>query len=174
MKISLVLIFVGKDRPGLIHSLTNIVTSFDGSWQQSHMRQMAGLFAGMALVTIDDADRDAVLQELRGVEGLSLLIEAAPGSEPALRMRGASLNLVGPDQPGLLDSVIHELSLRGANMLEVDTHMTGNVLSNASIFIADMALEVPDTVDIPALAEHLELLGERLNVEILLEEDYDE
>lgn len=169
MNTHLVLSFVGKDRPGLLQCLTNIITSFDGSWQESHMRQMAGLFAGMALVVIEAGDLDAVLQELQGIEDVTVVAQAAPGSEPLLRMRGATLNLVGPDRTGMLDSVIHELSLRGANVLEVDTHLSAQGLGSARVFIADIVLEIPDTVDVAGLDKTLTTLGEGLGLEMLLE-----
>ena len=47
---SLVLTFVGDDRPGLVNAISEKVVDFGGTWLESRSVRLAGKFAGVVLV----------------------------------------------------------------------------------------------------------------------------
>ena len=51
---SLVLTFVGDDRPGLVNTVSEKVVDFGGTWLESRSVRLAGKFAGVVLVSIPD------------------------------------------------------------------------------------------------------------------------
>ena len=46
---SLVLTFVGDDRPGLVNAISEKVVDFGGTWLESRSVRLAGKFAGVVL-----------------------------------------------------------------------------------------------------------------------------
>ena len=44
---SLVVTVIGKDRPGLVESVSAVVEEHGGSWVESRMSRLAGEFAGI-------------------------------------------------------------------------------------------------------------------------------
>ncbi|MGH7106161.1 MAG: ACT domain-containing protein, partial [Acetobacteraceae bacterium] len=55
MTTSLVVTFVGRDRPGLAHALAEAVAAADGNWLESRLARLAGEFAGIVLVGVPAA-----------------------------------------------------------------------------------------------------------------------
>ena len=45
MRTSLVVTFVGSDRPGLVEALARVVTEHQGNWERSRMARLAGRFS---------------------------------------------------------------------------------------------------------------------------------
>ena len=174
MKNKLVLSFVGQDRPGLIQSITTVITSHEGNWLESHMSQLAGMFAGIVLVEVEDEKVPGLCQGLAEISGVSVVIEEVVAAGPALRTRLLGLNIVGPDRRGILQEVTFELARNVANIKEMETHIAAAPMTGELTFSADALIEVPDTVDIEHLGAALDDIANRLGVDILLEEDVDD
>ena len=49
---TLVLTVIGDDRAGLVKALADVVSAHDGNWEQSHLAELAGQFAGIVVVTV--------------------------------------------------------------------------------------------------------------------------
>ena len=77
MQKHLVLTLIGRDRPGLVHALSETVAAAGGNWLDARMASLAGQFAGILLVAVDAAQCDALLVALRklGTRGLELTIQ---------------------------------------------------------------------------------------------------
>ncbi|MGB9341332.1 MAG: ACT domain-containing protein, partial [Polyangiales bacterium] len=95
---SLVVTVIGKDRPGLVESVSAAVEAHGGSWVESRMSRLAGEFAGILRVTVPTAQADdlsGALEALRA-EGLRVVVER--GVEEAVEEgRLIVLELVGSD-----------------------------------------------------------------------------
>ncbi len=77
MRTSLVFTFISDDRPGLIESISDTVARHAGNWLDSRMSQLAGKFAGIIRVGVDEEsanDLTRALQSLRD-EGMSIIVE---------------------------------------------------------------------------------------------------
>ena len=49
---TLVLTVIGDEQSGLVDALSGVIADHGGSWDESHMTQLAGKFAGIVLVTV--------------------------------------------------------------------------------------------------------------------------
>ena len=61
---SLVLTILGPDRPGLVEAVSQTIAKHGGSWQESRMARLAGRFAGVLLVTVDESHAAALSEAL--------------------------------------------------------------------------------------------------------------
>src|ERR1700760_1791047 len=91
---------IGDDRPGLVSALSAPINAHGGSWERSQMARLAGKFAGVLLVEVDDDRADALVADLTALKdvGLQVTLErtGVPSSRPSQRL---TLDLLGADHP---------------------------------------------------------------------------
>ena len=76
MKISMVMTLIGKDRPGLVESLSRTVEEHGGNWEESRMAHLAGQFAGKSLDQLDLDDLLKLLRECRDDDESVAMLQA--------------------------------------------------------------------------------------------------
>ena len=168
----LVLTLVGPDRPGLVSTLSATVAGCGGSWLDSEMARLAGQFAGLVLVSVPDANADALAAQLRALEGgeLHLTVQPAIPDEPERPHRALRIELVGQDRPGIVRDLAGVLAEQGVNIDDLATSVTSAAFSAEQVFTASASLRVPEAVDAGALKAALERLGDALMVDIAVDE----
>ena len=67
MKSYLIVSLIADDKPGLIEDLAVVVSKYSGNWLESNMSQLAGKFAGIVRVSVDDANAEPLAKDLRAV-----------------------------------------------------------------------------------------------------------
>lgn len=60
MRTSLIVTFVGSDKPGLVQHIASVISAQDGNWLESRMTQLGGKFAGIVRVSVDSTQCDAL------------------------------------------------------------------------------------------------------------------
>ena len=167
----LVLTFIADDRPGLVEKLSQTVTGQGGNWLESRMAHLAEKFAGIARIEIPGERIGSLKSALMALEaeGFRLAIEdAAAGATPD----GAvlSLDLVGPDQPGIVRDISHCLAERGVSVEEMETDIREAPMGGGNLFYAKARVHVPPQLSEDELRRALEDLAASLMVDITLGE----
>ena len=121
MRTTLLLTAVGPDRTGLVESLAQRIAASGGNWEESRLARLGGQFAGMVLVTIDDAKTDELIARLRELESTGLqvtsrVVPAAPTAPAGTRVR---LTVTGSDRAGIVRDVSRILAERAVNVEEL-------------------------------------------------------
>lgn len=172
MKTSLVLTLIGRDRPGLVSAVAACATAGGGNWLESRLAQLAGQFAGVVRLEVDEGDADRLEASLRELEteGLHLTIErgAAPGLTAGRRM--TRLELVGHDRPGIVRDISMVLARHGVSIEELETACESAPMSSEQLFRAKAVLEVSSSVSLEALRHDLEALANELMVDLNLDD----
>jgi glycine cleavage system regulatory protein len=163
-----VLTVLGDDRPGLVDTLSGVVTAHGGNWERSQMARLGGKFAGIVQVQVPDSGSDGLLDALRALsdEGLLRVDIHVAGVAPAADGARFVLSLVGTDRPGLVHSVSAALAEVGASIEELDTATSEAPMSGGPLFEATAAVVLPAGVTIEAVRDQLEALADRLMVDI--------
>lgn len=171
MKSSIVLTFSGSDRPGIVGALSRAVTEFGGNWERSRMARLAGRFAGILEVSVEEGRAAALAQELGRISGLSVVIDRSPpATDSEEGFRRLVLELTGSDREGIVREVANALATRGVNILDLSTDSQSAPMSGEQLFLAHAELRCPLTVDLQDLRRTLEALSSDLMVDIRLEE----
>ncbi len=168
---SLVVTVIGKDRPGLVESVSAVVEEHGGSWVESRMSRLAGEFAGILRVSVPAAQADALsgaLETLRA-GGLRVLVERG-FEETAEEGHLIVLELVGSDRPGIVHKISEALAARGVNVDELNTECEGAPWSGGTLFKAMARLRAPKGLDLDQLRESLEAIAADLMVDISIGE----
>ena len=163
-----VLTVLGDDRPGLVDSLSGVVSAHGGNWERSQMARLGGKFAGIVQVRVPEgsvADLQAALDALNGEGLLHVRVDAA-GAEPVAEGVRFVLSMVGTDRPGLVHSVAAALAEIGASIEELDTSTTDAPMSGGPLFEATAVVRLPPNLTVATVRECLEALADRLMVDI--------
>jgi glycine cleavage system regulatory protein len=72
MSTYLVLTVIGDDKPGLVEMLADTIARHSGNWLESNMSKLAGKFAGILRIGVDEQHVDNLITAL---DGHSLLLK---------------------------------------------------------------------------------------------------
>ena len=169
MSVSLVLTVIGDDRPGLVGQLSAAISKHGGNWLESSMSHLAGKFAGIVCVAIDDSHLDALKSELASLQGLRITAEVSESTE-APASRRLTLALVGHDRIGIVREVSQVLARHAVNVEELSTHTASAPMSAEILFHATAELTASPELDARALIRDLEQISNDLMVDITLDE----
>jgi glycine cleavage system regulatory protein len=172
---SLVFTVIGPDRPGLVGRLAATVADHDGNWLDSRMAVLAGQFAGVVLATVPEARADDLRRALTALdsEGLSIVVQPAPGAAAPRAYHRVRLEVFGQDHPGIVRDIARALSERAVNIAEMETERSTGAMSAEAMFRLHAEIELPETVATDELREALELLAGDIMVEVDLAPDPD-
>ncbi|HJN95710.1 MAG: glycine cleavage system protein R [Gammaproteobacteria bacterium] len=163
----LVLTAIGDDKPGLVESLAQTIASNAGNWLESNMSQLAGKFAGVLRVSVNDQDADRLIDALEGLsDHLTLVIERVDIDETHNTEQTVELNLIGNDRAGIVQEISHALAKLSVNVEKLTSECAPAPMSGDALFKASALLKVPEGLDLEDLQSELEGLADDLIVEL--------
>ncbi len=163
----IVLTFTGRDQPGIVHQLADVVRAHGGNWQDSRMARLAGRFAGILDVLIADEHEASFRSGLATLEkqGVRFLLDAGDDSLlPA--QRRIRLECTAMDRPGIVQALTevmvgHNITITELSTTSLETPMTGGFLFRATAILA-----IADDLDTSQLHQDLEAIASDLLVEL--------
>ena len=168
MTTSLVLTFVGDDRPGLVNAISEAVAAHGGTWLESRSVRLAGKFAGVVLVRIPDEDLiplESALAKL-APSGLRVSIERGAAADDDKPGRRVTLDILGRERPGIVRDVTQALTRLGVNIEEFASGLEGEPFTGAQMFRANARLSVPEGLELDDLRKALERLAAEIMVDL--------
>ncbi len=165
---SLVVTLIGPDRPGMVSALSDAATAHGANWTDSLMANFAGQFAGIVQFDVPPAQCAALVAALHSLESpaMQLTVAQAAGTAAAAPTRRLSLDLVGHDRPGIIQSISSQLASHGVSINTLTTHIASGAMSGEQMFQMNAQLTVPQALDVDTLQTALEGLANELMVDI--------
>ncbi len=171
MRISLVLTVIGDDKPGIVEQLSDHVLAAGANWEESRMARLAGKFAGILRISVDELHADALKTRLRTLNpGLTVVVEAT-GDKGEKAVRTVRLELLGNDHPGIVRDISRVLAQHDVNIEELETDVTSAPMSGDTLFRARAHLRTPSSLTLDRLRTRLEALAGELMVDLSLHDD---
>jgi glycine cleavage system regulatory protein len=169
---ALTVTLIGRDRPGLVGSMSERVAAAGGNWLESRMARLAGHFAGILMVDVPEAEVDRLVAALKSLEGEVLRAEVVRGlgEEPPAPDRVLLLELIGQDHPGIVRDIARALAGRRVNIEELTTRVVSASFSGERLFEAQARLRVPADIPEEQLRATLEILANELMVDLRLDQ----
>jgi glycine cleavage system transcriptional repressor len=174
VRTNIVLTLTGTDRIGLVHDITELLLGVGGNVETSRMARLGGEFAVLMLVSLP-AEQVGQLGEQFGelrAEGYVVTVtESRPG--PAVRPQVRQtyrIQVEGADHEGIIHDIAHHLSQRGINIESLDTGTRPAPVSGTPLFSMTALVDVPPSLEAEDWQSGLEEAGQRLNVEVNVEE----
>ena len=168
MQVPLVMTVIGKDRTGLVESIARLVADHGGNWLESRMCRLGGEFAGILRVHVAAERRAALEQALSQLTELNVVVRADEPARAAAEPTFATLEVIGPDRPGIVREITHALAAQGANVEELATECSSAPMSGEQLFQARAKLLLPAGVTVAALRKALERAASEIGVEFTI------
>ena len=106
MKTYLILTIIGEDKPGIVESLAEVIADHSGNWLESSMSQLAGKFAGILRVGVDEDKSEALINSLNSLsDELRIIIERVFYEQNDAKHQIIELSLLGNDRPGIIKEI---------------------------------------------------------------------
>jgi glycine cleavage system regulatory protein len=169
---ALVLTVIGEDRPGLVEALAELISDYEGSWNESRMARLAGHFAGVVQVHLPDGRADGLIAALPGLveRGLRASVVDSDWSLANVDRRDMfRLELVGQDRPGIVREISSALSVLGVSLQDLRTAVESAPMSGERLFRAHAELVPPANLELEEVRAALEHLADELMVDVTLE-----
>jgi len=168
----LVLSFVADDRPGLVDALSQAITDAGGNWCESRMANLAEKFAGIVRVELPNSDHvDQLRTALKAFDADDIHVAVAePSARRAASGTGLMLEIIGPDQPGIVQEITHCLARHKVSIETMETLTENAPMGGGSLFKAQFEVLGPADIDQEALHANLEKIANALIVDLTFRE----
>ncbi len=172
MTTSLVLTFVGDDRPGLVSAISEKVAACGATWLESRSVRLACKFAGVVLISVPDDRLTELELSLRDLApaGLRVTIERGAAAKAEKPARIVSLGILGRERPGIVRDVTQALGRLGVNIEEFMSGLESEPFTGAEMFRAEARLSVPEGLELADLRKALERLAGEIMVDLAVGE----
>jgi len=165
---SLVLTVVGDDRAGLVASVAEIVGSHGGNWERSQLAELAGAFAGVIEVSVDDDRAEGLRAALAALDGLLAVTvhTGATAVTEADSARHLTFHVLGNDHPGIVRDISAVLRDHDLSIEKMTTRTREAAMFGGRLFEADVIVRVPASVDPADVTAELERLANEIQVDV--------
>jgi len=166
----LIVTVLATDRPGIVNTLSETLVAHNANWIDSRMSNLADKFAGLLKISVPTdqlVNLKEALQSLHNTDNqLHILMDEAASSAPRRVTTPLSVELIGTDQPGIIDNITHVLARLNVNIRELQSELREASMSSEILFWANLQLGLPDGISHDDVQDELEKLSEQLMVDI--------
>lgn len=164
---SFVISVLGDDRAGLVEALSAVIADHGGNWEQSHMTQLAGKFAGVVLVSIPSQQATPFTSALRSLEHSGLLhLSFEEGRDVEQTGAAIEIRVVGNDHPGIVHELSQLLARRRVNIDDLETGTSPAPMAGGRLFEAVAKLRLPLGLSSDDLVDEIGDLAADLMVDV--------
>jgi len=158
---------IGPDRPGIVSSISEIVTSNNGNIEESRMIRVGTEFAIIMMISISEDSKIKLSEQLNTIEGIKFYLTDTQ-KLPSHVSPTHTIDLSGADNEGIVHSVTDTLTSMGINILEIITDTDNAPVTGTTLFHmrAKVNLEVED---VQKLTTKLLEVERKLDLDISLE-----
>lgn len=164
---------LGKDKPGIVASVTEVLYKLGCNLEDSAMTRLSGEFAIMLVFSAKAAlTPEKLRRAFAALERRSRLVVhlKALSREEAAASRGRGrpyqISVYGSDRPGIVFRVAKLLAAAKVNVIDVHTHRSSG--RGPSLYLMLLEIEIPVRAGVPALERRLKALGASLGVRVNL------
>ncbi len=171
MTVYMILFLVGKDRPGIVDELSEMLFEQGANIEESRMAIMGGCFCVMALFSCPEKKLDGIKDELNLLaEKNQYRIILNKASDPSARPVQVGLplgvELQAMDHPGIVNRVVHVLHHHQVNILSLNTQVVNAPLSGAPLFNLSLKADVPAESSISKIKADISGIADDMNLDV--------
>ena len=166
----------GKDRPGIVADVTEILFENGCNLEDTSMTLLAGEFtlillftAGSAAVADPLAKACRRLEQDKGISAFLRPLEAREAT-PTDGFYTRSLHVEGLDQAGIVFKVSRCLADNRINIANLVSRVKASPESGTAMYVMDIQVQIPYGSDMNAVESKLSVVADELNVDITLSE----
>ena len=176
-----ILTALGKDRPGIVAGVPDVLFWLGCNLEDSAMTRLEGEFAIMVIFSAPDRLSAAALERAfrRPLERLGLVghLKRLTRAETVAARYGAPyrMTVYGADRPGLVFRISQLLARLKVNITDLSTHRSSGSTPRARakqtkpLYLMILELELPPRLSAASLERKLRALAKRVGVQVALQ-----
>ncbi len=162
----------GKDRPGIVADVTQILFENGCNLEDTSMTLLAGEFTLILLFTAPSADvadpLSTACRRLEQEKGISAFIRPLESQQP-VRVSGfftRTIHVEGMDQAGIVYKVSRYLADNQINIVNLKSTVKASPESGTAMYVMDILVQINDGTDMEAVNNGLSAVADALNVDV--------
>ncbi len=165
----------GKDRPGIVADVTELIYENGCNLEDTTMTLLAGEFTLIVLLSALDSSSTDLAQRLQTAcrrleqeKGLSAFVrevESLEGYEVG-PFSPHTIRLEGMDQAGIVYKISRYLASHGINVIDLKSKRQLMPQSGTALYSMEIQVQIPKAVSLDEFDKGLSRIGDELNVEI--------
>jgi len=179
MKTYFILSAMGKDRPGIVADVSEVIYECGGNVEDSSMSLLRNHFA---LLLLFSTEREEVnqklsfaLKRLGGEKNLTVFYSPITFEEAYPKIKEETdrfkITTSGVDHAGIVFKVCRLLADRKVNIIDMETHRVLSAESGTPLFEMDMEVEVPRSISEQGLREDIHGLANELMIDLVFKKE---
>ncbi len=176
MKTYFILSAIGKDRPGIVADVSEVIYECGGNIEDSSMTLLRNNFALLLLFSTEREEASeklsAGLKRLEWEKKLTVFFSPIPLEEahprPTAPTDRFQITTSGIDHAGIVYKVCRLLADRGINIVDMETRRIASAESGTPLFEMDIHVDVPRSVSERSLRDDLHRLADELVIDLVL------
>ena len=160
----LIISFITADRPGIVKTLSDLITLHNGNWQKSSLHQMSGVFAGIVEIAVPTDDVSALSDALTTLTGFKMQLEHAQADKSAAESI-LMLEVTANDRVGIVKEISSIIHQQGGNLLKLVSKQESAPHAGHKLFKAKLTISA-NQQSIAAIIDTLESLADDLMVDV--------
>lgn len=166
-KILYVISAVGQDRPGLVHSVTQILSDLHINIVDIEARSVRGHFTMFLVVDLSTSDNDygdllQALEPIRSNFNMGIRVEPYVEGRRKVDKRMMIFTLMGKDRPGIVASVSGMFSENGINIETI------KMIARGEYIATEITIDTSDVLDIKKMRRMLYVFSENSGLDVSL------
>lgn len=159
---------IGKDKTGIVSSISKVLFELGCNIENSTMTLLSGQFAMILLIAYPkDADVSKIKTKLKHAlkdTGLSFSINEIDNNSKNIQTFGDYvISLYGADKPGIVYNISKYLASKKVNITDVQTSIIG---VKDKVYVMLLEIQLPKKVTADDIKSQMKLLSKELNVYI--------
>ena len=176
MKTYFILSAMGKDRPGIVADVSEVIYECGGNVEDSSNSVLRNHFALLLLFSTEREEVNqklpSALKRLEWERKLTVFYSPISLEEAYPKVKEQTdrykITTSGVDHAGIVFRVCRLLADRGINIIDMETHRVPSAESGTPLFEMDMDIEIPRSVSEQELRENLHRLAIELMIDLVL------
>ena len=168
---------IGRDRPGIVADLSELIYECDCNLEDSSMTILGSEFAVLLLLTGEGPDISARLaaacKRLEWEKRLTVFFRPLEGEPVPYRASQQAtpftLQAVGVDKAGIVAKIARCLADHRINIGQMHTQSRPEPGTGTPIFTMRIIMDIPQAVDERVLRERLDTIARSLHIDLTLE-----
>jgi glycine cleavage system transcriptional repressor len=179
MKTYFILSAIGKDRPGIVADVSEVIYECGGNIEDSRMSLLRNHFALLLLFSTEREEVNqklsSALKRLEWEKSLTVFYSPITLEEAYPKVKEQTdqfkISTSGVDHAGIVFRICRLLADRGINIVNMETHRVLSAESGTPLFEMDIDIEVPQSVSEQDLREDLHHLANELVIDLVLKKE---
>lgn len=160
----------GRDRPGIVEQVTEVLVRHGANLKESRMARLGGEFAGILEIAVPEKAAARLAADLKTLKKKGIEVVSRPirgkGRGPHAGYLPHHIEVSGADHEGIVHAVAAALAEMGANIEELSTDVIPAPVSGAPLFHMRALVQVPASLGTAPLRERLDRLASLQGVDI--------